>query len=157
MRVIKALEEIPQSENFITIYLAGGVYTNWRKQVEKYFSKYKEVVLINPVVDRWIEGVNVKWELNALSKSDIVVFAFFGNTLAGISLFELGFVVRFKPIVIFCEDDFWKKSYLYEITRLFDVNVTLTNDFSEFLKEIEKQVKIIKDFRENNPLLDYII
>jgi len=105
------------------IFLAGtidqGESENWQKNVEEHFSSFPNVVLYNPRRDVWddsweqkIENAEfygqVKWELNAMEYSDIIIMNFLPNSKSPISLLELGLQASSGKLIVCCPDEYWR-------------------------------------------------
>lgn len=80
-----------------SIFLAGGVTgcPDWQSELIKKI-QHKDLVVYNPrrktfdIKDKSASNVQIKWERDHLSKSDVIVFWFCKETIQPITLFELG-------------------------------------------------------------------
>ena len=74
----------------------------------------------------------VKWELNALEKSDIIIMYLDPNTKSPISLLELGLHANNKKLWVVCPDGFWRKGNVEVVCSLYDI--PLFNSLDELKK-----------------------
>lgn len=125
-KVIKPgdVESIADISN-LTIFLAGsiemGKAVDWQTKLTASLSNHDYVTLFNPRRDDWdptweqtVSNSNfveqVEWELEHIALADLVVFFFDPKTQSPITLLELGAVASSgKPVVVFCEDGYFKK------------------------------------------------
>ena len=105
----------------LSIFLGGtidmGNSRNWQEIVERKLIDY-DINIYNPRRDDWdsswkqdITDANfyqqVKWELNALEKSDIILFNFESGSKSPITLLELGLYAKSdKIIIVSCPKDY---------------------------------------------------
>lgn len=122
-------EPTPKPNNKSSVFLAGsiemGVAENWQDRVSKMLEANEEVFYIfNPRRDDWDSSwtqaitdpqfnQQVNWELDHISKADVVFFYFDPTAKSPITLAELGFVLGCsKPgqtAVVCCPDGFWRQ------------------------------------------------
>jgi hypothetical protein len=83
---------------FKTIFLAGSITgaTDWQSKVVSEFkaNALTRITLLNPrrstPYSPEMDSLQIPWEYNALRKADIIFFYFSNETVAPITLFELG-------------------------------------------------------------------
>lgn len=114
-----------------TVFLAGsiemGAAVKWQDEVVDQLSLLDfDLVVFNPRRDdwdsSWVQSIDnpqfaeqVNWEIEHLTKSDIVFFYFSGDTKSPITLMELGIVAgmqmqhRSSDVIVVCEPNFWRK------------------------------------------------
>lgn len=109
-----------------TIFLAGSIEMGkaafWQNQMCEELVKIPDRIIFNPRRpdwdSSWKQSVDepkfveqVEWELDYLTNAHIVLFYFDPNTIAPISLLELGLVRgRFKnEIIVCCPDGYFRK------------------------------------------------
>lgn len=114
------------------VFLAGsiemGKAENWQKNLIHEFRDDEDVTFLNPRRDDWDSSwkqsrddprfvQQVQWELDGIDSVDIVFFYFDPNTMAPVSMAELGYVLggvshgERDPyqIVVVCPDGFWRQ------------------------------------------------
>ena len=125
MKVIKPPQEYdPFEETGISIFLAGSIEMNtaenWQSEVEKRFSKYDHVTLLNPRRDDWDstqeQSINnpyfhgqVLWEMENLYAASYIFMYFDPNTISPISLLELGALCQDGKMMVCCPDGYFRK------------------------------------------------
>jgi nucleoside 2-deoxyribosyltransferase len=111
----------------IGIFLAGtitGAKKDWQKQITESLKDF-DIVVFNPRRDKKPEdeeGIReqITWEYNMLRQADLVSFWFSSETVAPITLFELGVHTALnKPVVIGMDPKY---------PRRFDVEVQMGLD-----------------------------
>lgn len=109
------------------IFLAGSAATTsstpWRTtlihNLHLHFTTPQSITILNPHRSdwdsSWIESPafapfaeQVSWELRAQELADIIAFYFDPDTLAPISLLELGLFVKSGKCVVCCPERYWK-------------------------------------------------
>jgi hypothetical protein len=123
MQLIKPESSYQQTENHISVFLAGsiemGKAEDWQVNLEKELSKF-EVTVFNPRRSDWDSSweqkqssdqfnYQVNWELNRLEESTIVFLYFSPGTQSPISLLELGAFAERSQMVVCCPTGFWRK------------------------------------------------
>lgn len=127
----------PQKPNTLDqtfkIFLAGtidlGNSENWQSKltddilinVAEYHEEYP-ISFFNPRRPDWDNSIKqdindprfaeqVNWELDMLESVDLIVMHLLPKSLSPISLLEFGFFSCYSPekLIIFCDDDFWRK------------------------------------------------
>jgi hypothetical protein len=108
-----------------SIFLGGSIEMDtaekWQDKIVEALTGYY-VTILNPRRDNWNTLIKqsisdpdfseqVNWELNALDAASIIIFYFDPNTLAPITLMELGLMVGKgkKNILVCCPDGYWRK------------------------------------------------
>ncbi len=122
--LIKAPLPIAIGEKQFTVFMAGsiekGVAETWHMKMEKAFADSNSVVLLNPRREDWDDTwreeksdpkfyAQVKWELQGLESSDLVVVYFDKEAKSPITLLEFGLYARSGKAVVCCQEGFWKK------------------------------------------------
>lgn len=119
-----------------TIFLAGSITgaKNWQEQAKDRLIPYFNVV--NPrrdnydVLDPAIERQQITWEFTCLRLCDIVLFWFSNETLAPITLFELGKILassRYQPwrkIYIGIDPEYKRKNDIIIQTQLENIDIS---------------------------------
>lgn len=152
MKVVKPPENYLSVIYPKSVFLAGsiemGKATNWQKYAEELLSPTNWVVL-NPRRDDWdssweqsIDNPNfrgqVEWELEHLKKADKIIFYFDPNTLAPITLLELGLCagLEAKKCVVVCPEPFYRKGNVDIVCKSFSVKQV--NTLEEAVEWIKK-------------------
>ena len=120
-QVIKAPNPLPLLGKFV--FTAGsiemGKAENWQVKVEQALPD--SVTVLNPRRDdwdsSWVQDISnpefyeqVTWELNGLSRANLVLMYFDPNTQSPISLLELGLMATTsKDMIVCCPPGFWRK------------------------------------------------
>jgi len=136
----------------LSIFLGGtidmGNSRNWQEIVERKLIEY-DINIYNPRRDDWdsswkqdITDPNfyqqVKWELNALEKSDIIFFNFESGSKSPITLLEVGLYAKSdKTIIISCPKDYERNGNVEIVSDHYGINLFNSLDESlEFLLEV---------------------
>jgi hypothetical protein len=140
-----------------TVFLAGsiemGAAVKWQNEAVEQLKPYNdELVLFNPRRDdwdsSWVQSIDnpqfaeqVNWEIEHITKSDIVFFYFAGDTKSPITLMELGIIagmhMRYatSDVIVVCEPNFWRKG---NVDILCDtINVPLYDNLKDGLSHLE--------------------
>ena len=129
-----------------SIFLAGsiemGAAEKWQESIGDWLLE-KNYNVFNPRREDWDSSwiqtyespqfsQQVKWELNALEKSDIIIMYLDPNTKSPISLLELGLYANSKKLWVVCPDGFWRKGNVEVVCSLYDI--PLFNSLDELKK-----------------------
>jgi len=162
MKVIKPPQEYdPCEETGISIFLAGsiemGAAVNWQAEVEKRFSKYDYVTLLNPRRDDWDStqeqsidnpyfNEQVMWEMDNLYASSYIFMYFDPNTISPISLLELGALCRDGKMMVCCPNGYFRKGNV-EIFCEYHM-IRYDDNLSDALDNLEELIKYNKNDNE---------
>lgn len=123
----------------IRVFLAGsidnGAAVDWQKEITRRLTNLFEdddkvdLEIYNPRNDDWDPSIDptsddpalqyqVRWELEALDKADIIAMYIAPNSKSPITLLELGVHAKGNRLVVFCPDKFYRS-----------INVRLTSDW----------------------------
>jgi len=109
MIYVEALKEFNVPEDYVSVFLAGGITgaPDWQRAlVEILKDSTEKLVLFNPrrkdfpLNDPSAAQDQITWEYKMLRKVDIVSFWFVKETLNPITLFELGAQSSLKKVLI---------------------------------------------------------
>ena len=152
------MEEIKAPNKFkdkIYVFLAGsiemGKAEDWQKKVCRELSEFENIVILNPRRDDWdttweqsIENKQfteqVEWELEAQEKANYIIMNFCKDTIAPISLLELGLFIKSGKMMVACPKEFHRKGNVditcrrYNNCVAFDNLDSLISEFKEKLK-----------------------
>lgn len=127
-------------------FLAGsiemGKAIDWQTELGNWLVD-KEYNVFNPRREdwdsSWIQSYTdpnfnqqVKWELNALEKSDYIFMYLDPDTLSPISLLEFGLYADSGKLFVICPDGFYRKGNIEVVCSLHDI--PLFNTIEEFKK-----------------------
>jgi hypothetical protein len=128
-----------------TIFLAGsiemGTAKDWQSELVAALAD-RNVTVLNPRREQWdaswrqsIEEPQfreqVEWELDGLERADLVAMWFAPDTVAPITLLELGLSARGDRLVVGCPDGFWRKGNIEVVCARF--GIPLTKDWAAFV------------------------
>ena len=109
--------ELPRPWVFLAGTIENGSARNWQEEI---VSGLKDVAgtILNPRRENWNALATnselcdqIEWELDGISKSDIVAFNFLPDSKSPVSMLELGLAVGLKKdIVLCCPTSFWRHS-----------------------------------------------
>ena len=136
--ILKPNSNISESGGLFTVFLAGsiemGKAENWQEVIEDEIEieLSGDICLFNPRRDDWDPSwkqdishpqfnQQVNWELDALNKSDLIVFYFSPDTQSPITLLEFGLFAESGKIVVCCNDGFWRKGNIDIVCHKFDI------------------------------------
>lgn len=106
-----------------SIFLAGsiamGAAEPWQEQVERDLAD-ATVTILNPRRDAWDSSweqsisnpmfrEQVEWELEAQERADLILMYIDPQTLAPITLLELGLFAQSSRLIVCCPGGFWRK------------------------------------------------
>lgn len=121
-RVFTAPEPV-LDQGSLSVFLAGsieqGAAIDWQRTVIDALSD-RDCVVFNPRRPVWNAALRqsihepefaaqVRWELDALDRASIIAMYVAPETLAPISLLELGLYARSGKLVVACPEGFWRK------------------------------------------------
>ena len=136
-----------------TVFLAGSISgaTDWQSKVvsrcNSHYGLYSGFSLLNPrrsaPYTPEMDSVQIPWEYNALRKADIIFFYFSNETVAPITLFELGAALERdnQTLVISAHQDYPRLRDLHLQTSLKRgqyITVGLECGISKLLEAIAK-------------------
>lgn len=143
-----------QLENFsINVFLAGsiemGKAADWQSMVVSRF-KDNDITFYNPRRDEWDESWKqeqkepmfndqVNWEMNNLEDSDIIFMYLDPETMAPISLLELGLNASSGKMIVVCPDGFWRKGNVEIVCTRY--NIPLFNTLEEGMGGLDTFVR----------------
>lgn len=140
----------PLKEGF-SVFLAGSIEMgsagNWQATVEEKLSD-TNIVIFNPRRDNWDPSwvqskdaphfhEQVKWELNAMEKANVIAMYFEPNTKSPVTLMELGLHARSGKMIVCCPDGFWRRGNVDIVCEKYGVEqVETLNDLLERIIQI---------------------
>ncbi len=122
-RVVTAPQPLVNEDRWPVVYLGGtidmGESEDWQARAVELLAG-ERVLIVNPrradwdaewlpVADEPHFREQVKWELEALEVSDVVVLHLASGSKSPISLLELGLHARGGKLIVFCALDYFRK------------------------------------------------
>lgn len=136
-------EEVISDKSFTKIFLAGtidmGNSRDWQMELLDRFSEMDgRYILFNPRQEHWDASrpgemdYQVRWELDHLEESDVIIMYILGTSKSPISLLEMGLHAKSDKMHVICEKDF----YRYDNVRITCeyYGVPLYDDLDTFLE-----------------------
>lgn len=140
---------IPTLNLFLAGSIENGVAVDWQtkviKKLHETFDKgHCDVNVFNPRRADWDSSIDstsdndelvfqIRWELDALEKSDVIVMYFDPNTKSPISLMELG-LHKDKNIFVFCPKEFWRSANVRVTCE--EYGIPLYEDYDDWISDI---------------------
>ena len=127
-----------------TVFLAGSISEcfNWQSELVQLLSQ-RNITLINPRRQNFdINKENlikeqIEWEYHHLRRVDIISFWFSYETLAPITLFELGSALHTdSEIVVGCHPDYKRREDVIFQCRLVNPYIKVVNDLLDLSENI---------------------
>ena len=159
MIIRKAPEDYTKDGNRFTIFLGGSIEMDkaerWQDELCERLKPY-DILVLNPRRDSWDISIEqtinnpyfneqVKWELDGIEKSDLVIMYLQPNTLSPITLLEIGLTAKSdsqieypQQMVVCCPDGFWRKGNVEIVCKR--SNILLLQTKSELFDYVEKIV-----------------
>jgi hypothetical protein len=113
-----------------TVFLAGSTElnggTNWQTELVGIL-RSRNVTVLNPDGS----AASTEWELDSLERADLVAMWFAPETVAPITLLELGLAARTDKLVVGCPDGYWRKGNIEVVCSRF--GIPLTTDWAAFV------------------------
>lgn len=139
-----------QSESNIKLFLAGGITDcpDWQSQAIKGLSDIDNLTIFNPRRENWdISDASATekqtiWEFRKLSESNVIAFWFSKGSLNPITLYELGYWIGKKPIVIGIDKDYQRREHVIVQARL----AGYEDDFSDNIEDHVESIKRVLYF-----------
>lgn len=130
MRQIVCPEVLPEQDDSMSVFLAGGIVgcADWQSEIIELLSDC-DVTLFNPrrpnfpINDPTAAPQQIKWEFDALRKAGVISFWFDSGTVQPIVMFEYGYWLSCSmnfdaKIFIGCHPDYPRRLDVEEQTRL---------------------------------------
>lgn len=135
-----------------SIFLAGsiemGSAEDWQSELASRL--LVDFNVFNPRRDEWDSSweqkfetpqfsQQVRWELDALDKADIILIYFSPNTKSPISLLELGLYASSGKVHVVCPEGFWRKGNVDIVCNKYNIpQYKSINHFVDFFLKYEK-------------------
>ena len=121
---------------------------DWRDELASALSNLP-IEILNP--DRkdwdstWVEDISfpkfkeqVEWEMSYAQIADIIVFHFAPDTLAPVSLLELGMYANTGKVIVCCHPEFKKRGNVQIVCLKY--NILLLEGLNELINEVKRRV-----------------
>lgn len=150
MKYVEALESYTPGPEDLSVFLAGSITDapDWQTDLVGMLADV-DVTLLNPrrknfpMDDPAAAEAQIKWEFEHLRKADAIVFWFAKETLAPITLFELGtWLMSGKPLFIGVHPEYQRRHDVEIQTKL--AKAGRLKVFHN-LDDLAKQVRIFAD------------
>lgn len=135
----------------MSVFLAGSIEMGkailWQQKVAQELSDIDNIIVYDPRRDDWDStwiqdpspgtqfNTQVEWELDKISKSDVIAFYFDPATQSPITLLELGHCLGSgKRVVVCCPDGYFRKGNVVITCRKHGVRVL--NDIDNLVADL---------------------
>jgi len=148
--MIYAPDPVDWTSSVPKVFLAGsidmGASANWQEEIGNKLQDFN-IILLNPRrkvwdsswkqhIDNPLFREQVEWELEGLERADVVFFHFEKDSLAPISLLELGIcAVPNKKVIVHCPNGFWRKGNVDIVCHRYGIQQV--NSINEGIKELQ--------------------
>ena len=130
-----------ERDALLTVFLAGsieeGKAEHWQDKFMQQFSNYN-IIFLNPRRENFSPAdlkEQIRWELRALHKAEIIVMYFDPNTQSPISLLELGLYASSEKLFVCCPDGYFRKENVVEVCARYSIDLSHTiEEFYSFCK-----------------------
>lgn len=131
--------EFPNCNNssVTRVFLAGtidmGNSEDWQKKVVDFLDKSdKKFYVFNPRRDEFdskseqkfsdpVFYQQVNWELTCLDNADIILMCLLSTSKSPISLLELGLYAKSRKLLLYCEEEFYRKANLEVVCTKYNI------------------------------------
>ncbi|HSD87049.1 MAG TPA: nucleoside 2-deoxyribosyltransferase domain-containing protein [Kofleriaceae bacterium] len=118
------------------MFLAGSTElnagTNWQTELVAIL-RSRNVMILN-LHQR-------EWEIDSLERADLIAMWFAAETVAPITLLELGLAARSDKLVVGCPDGYWRKSNIEVVCSRF--GIPLTTDWAAFVAIVCAKLELV--------------
>ena len=154
MRIIKAPDDIMQRDvGSTTVFLAGSIAMgdceDWQAETTQKLDEYGdcELTIFNPrrdnfdkdlkqTIDEPVLKEQIEWELNAMEEANYILMYFHPDTLAPITMMELGLHAdEICKLVVCCPDGFWRQANVEIVCKRY--GVPFYKDLDDAIDEIK--------------------
>jgi len=130
------------------VFLAGsidmGAAKDWQTDLVVALGA-RDITILNPRREDWDSSwkqsidepqfrEQVEWELDGLERADLVAMWFAPDSVAPITLLELGLTARADKLVVGCPAGFWRKGNVEVVCARFDI--PLATDWAAFVAAV---------------------
>jgi hypothetical protein len=147
-----------ENNDLFSVFTAGsiemGSAIQWQKTMVKYLRDLP-IIITNPRRGHWDPNINakkddpdffdqVKWELDSLTRADVIVFFFDCNTSSPVTLLELGLWAKSGKVIVCCDQRYWRQSNVDIVCERY--NVPLVSSF-------HRLIPALREFMEDKGLI----
>lgn len=80
----------------------------------------------------------VKWELSALEKADVIAFFFDAATISPVTMMELGLWAKSGKVVVCCDKRFWRAGNVHLVCERY--GVPFVERFEDLVVKVEEML-----------------
>ncbi len=144
--VIEAPNEVYSLDNFnnLKLFIAGGISDcpDWQSTVVEKLSDVKNLTIFNPRRGNWdindptATEKQTIWEFNKLNEADIISFWFSKGSLNPITLYEFGYWIGKKPIIVGMDPEYQRAEHVIVQAKLAGYTGAFARDIDTFTDNI---------------------
>ncbi|KAM5534633.1 hypothetical protein V8D89_011645 [Ganoderma adspersum] len=131
-----------------SVFLAGSIVDNWQDEIVLRL-EHLPITIFNPLRRDWDSTwvvrksdprfyEQVRWELDAQERADVITVYLHPSTPSPISLLELGLSSRTGKVVVCCPDGFGWKGNVEVVCERY--GIPLVGTFEEFVDRVIERV-----------------
>ena len=124
---------LPKAITAPQLFLAGSIdmgrAENWQAKVAHFF-ELDALIILNPRREDWNPNwkqmidhpefrAQVEWELAAMEQANQILMYFAAESLAPITLLELGLMARSGKLTVVCAPEYWRRGNIEVICERF--------------------------------------
>lgn len=143
--IITAPEIMPVSDPYEykpKVFLGGtidnGNAEDWQKEVcEKL--KGLNIIIFNPRRDPWpsdagdkVIDEQIKWELDRLKETDLIIINILPDSKSPISLMEMGLYAQSYKLIVFCDEHFYRYNNVKNVCEMYNIHL-FNNNSNDFI------------------------
>jgi hypothetical protein len=134
-----------KSESNVKLFLAGSMinYLDWQSKVIESLSNIDNLTIFNPrrnnqnINDYLDTEKQIIWKFKKLKESNIIAFWFSKGCINPIILYELGYWIGKRPIVIGIDKEYQKREQIIIQAKLSGYEEEFDNDIESFVESIK--------------------
>lgn len=145
--IVNAPEPTPFSGRYgyrPKVFLGGtidnGNSEDWQKEVCEKLMKLN-IIIFNPRRDPWpsdagdkVVDEQIKWELDRLKESDLIIINILPDSKSPISLMELGLYAQSYKLMVFCDEKFYRYNNVKNVCEMYNIHL-FNNNSSDFIAD----------------------
>jgi len=156
-----------EDRNSYKLFLAGSIENgkaeDWQDIICDQFKDCDDFDIYNPRRKNWNADATeeqvrqqIRWEQDALYKSDFVSFYFDPNTISPITLLELGLYID-KAFCIYCPPEYFRYTNVCETVKWYNTkknrHITITDSIGILIEKIQILVNRCAILNKNKDLI----
>jgi hypothetical protein len=146
--------EYGKNNDLFSVFTAGsiemGSAIQWQKTMVEHL-KDLPIIITNPRRGHWNPNINakkddkdffdqVKWELDSLTRADVIVFFFDCNTSSPVTLLELGLWAKSGKVIVCCDQRYWRQSNVDIVCERY--RVPLVSSFHHLIPALREFMRL---------------